>query len=186
MGGGGKAESLPWRGPAGAKRPPHGGGYSAWGNERAKPLAFPLNKETGPIRLPQPQRGIQKAPSHGATQTGGVAESEAGTRLLSQRVSAASPRESAPVARPARREARVPAGQLKNTAPSGARRVGQSATSENPAHFSALPILTGTAKTLGLVREVHRAGRRQAASNRFPETNHASISRISKTFGIYF
>lgn len=80
----------------------------------------------------------------------------------------------------------MPAGQLKNAAPSGARSAGQSATSENPAHFSALPIVTGTAKTLGLVREVHRAGRRQAASNRFPETNHASISRISKTFGIYF
>jgi hypothetical protein len=41
MGGGGKAESSPWRGPAGAQRPPHGGDYSASGNERAKPLAFP-------------------------------------------------------------------------------------------------------------------------------------------------
>jgi hypothetical protein len=42
MGGGGKAESTSWRGPAGAPRPPHGGNYSALGNERAKPLAFPL------------------------------------------------------------------------------------------------------------------------------------------------
>jgi hypothetical protein len=80
----------------------------------------------------------------------------------------------------------VLAGQFKNAAPSGARSAGQSATSENPAHFPTLLIVTRRAKITGLVREVHRAGRRQAASNRFPATNHASISRISKTFVIYF
>ena len=37
MGGGGKAESLPWRGPAGATRPPHGGGYSALGTRGQSP-----------------------------------------------------------------------------------------------------------------------------------------------------
>lgn len=37
--------------------------------------------------------------------------------------------------RPARREARVPAGQLKDAAPSGARSAGQSATLESPAHL---------------------------------------------------
>jgi hypothetical protein len=47
MGGGGKAESTPWRGPASAQRPPHGGDYSALGNERAKPLAFPHNQMNG-------------------------------------------------------------------------------------------------------------------------------------------
>ena len=183
MGGGGKAESLPWRGPAGAQRPPHGGGYSASGNERAKPLAFPLNKEMEAISLPQPQRGIQMAPSHGATPPDAL---PSGHRCCAKSAAPPCPRQREASGRPARREVRVPAGQLKNAAPSGARRAGQSATSENPAHFSALPIVTGTAKTLGLVREVHRAGRRQAASNRFPETNHASKSRISKTFGIYF
>jgi tryptophanyl-tRNA synthetase len=36
----------------------------------------------------------------------------------------------------------VPAGQFKNAAPSGARSAGQSATSENPAHYPTLPIVT--------------------------------------------
>ena len=96
MGGGGKAESTPWRGPAGAQRPPHGGGYSASGNERAKPLAFPHKQKQRRSASPLPQRGIQTAPSHGATQTGSVAASEAGARLLSQRVSAASPAKARP------------------------------------------------------------------------------------------
>lgn len=65
--------------------------------------------------------------------------------------------------RPASREARVPAGQFKNAAPLGAQSAGQSATLENPAHFSTLPIVTGTAKTTGLVCEANRAGRREAA-----------------------
>ena len=167
MGGGGKAESTPWSGPAGAQRPPHGGNYSASGNERAKPLAFPLNKETEAISLPQPQRGIQTAPSHGATQTGGVAASEAGTRLLSQKDSAASARESAPVARPARREARVPAGQPTDSAPSRSA-AGKSATLEIPAHLEALApftllIVTGTAKTTGLgsLKRIERVAVRQ-------------------------
>jgi hypothetical protein len=158
MGGGGKAESLPWRGPAGKARHT-GGNYSALGNERAKSLAFPPIKQTELVRLPQPQCGIQTAPSHGATQTGGVAASEAGTRLLSQRDSAASPRESASVVRTARREARVPAGQPKDSAPSKSA-AGKSATLENPAHFPALLIVTGTAKTIDLVRAANRAGRR--------------------------
>ncbi len=46
----------------------------------------------------------------------------------------------------------MPAGQLKSAAPSGARSAGQSAPLETPAHFFALLIVTGTAKTLGLVR----------------------------------
>ena len=58
----------------------------------------------------------------------------------------------------------MPAGQLKNAAPLGARSVGQSATSENPAHLSALLIATGTAKTTGLVRAAHRAGRPQGSA----------------------
>jgi len=41
---------MPWRGPAGAQRPPHGGVYSGFGNERAKPLVFLLNQTIAPIR----------------------------------------------------------------------------------------------------------------------------------------
>ena len=69
------------------------------------------------------------------------------------------PRQRETSGRPARREARVPAGQLKNTAPLGARSAGQSATLENPAHFLTLPIVTRRAKTTGLVRAANRAGR---------------------------
>lgn len=71
---------------------------------------------------------------HGATTTGGVAASRAMIRLSRQRRSAASRSESASVARSARREARAPAGQLKNTAPSRSA-AGKSASSENPAHL---------------------------------------------------
>jgi hypothetical protein len=52
----------------------------------------------------------------------------------------------------------VPAGQLKNAAPSGARSAGKSATLENPAHLPTLPIVTRRAKTTGLVRVANRAG----------------------------
>ncbi len=46
MGGGGKAESTPWRGPAGAQRPPHGGGYSALGTRGQSPWRSRSDKET--------------------------------------------------------------------------------------------------------------------------------------------
>lgn len=58
MGGGGKAESTPWRGPAGAQRPPHGGGYSASGTRGQSPWRSRSIKGTEAISLPQPQCGI--------------------------------------------------------------------------------------------------------------------------------
>jgi len=57
MGGGGKAESTPWRGPAGAQRPPHGGGYSALGTRGQSPWRSHNIKGTEAISLPQPHRG---------------------------------------------------------------------------------------------------------------------------------
>ena len=57
------------------------------------------------------------APLHGATPTDGVRG------------------QSSASAHPARREARVPAGQHENAAPLGARSAGQSAPVENPAHL---------------------------------------------------
>ena len=66
-GGGGKAESTPWRGPAGAQRPPLGGGYSALGTRGQSPwcshtqgngaVRLPHLQATEAISLPQPQRG---------------------------------------------------------------------------------------------------------------------------------
>jgi hypothetical protein len=116
MGGGGKAESTPWSGPAGAQRPPHGGDYSALGNERAKPLAFPPNRNGGDQAPPAATRQRQRHPCATRRQSD----------VLRPGLWASG--------RPASRGARAPAGQLKNTAPSGARSAGKSATSENPAH----------------------------------------------------
>ncbi len=59
----------------------------------------------------------------------------------------------------------MPAGQLKNAAPSGARSAGQSASLENPAHLPTLPIVTRRAKTTGLVRAANRAGRLKGSAN---------------------
>jgi hypothetical protein len=98
------------------------------------------------------------APLHGATPTGDVAASRAPTRPLRHRRSADSRSECASGARTARREARAPAGQLKDSAPSRSA-AGKSAPSENPAHQPTLPIVTQRAKTTGLVRAARRAGR---------------------------
>ena len=105
-------------------------------------MAFPPIRKRGRSGSPSRNAAQTTAPLHGATQTGGVAASEAGTRLLSRRGSAASHCERAPVARPARTEARVPAGQPKTPHPQGARSAGKSATLENPAHSPTLPIVT--------------------------------------------
>ena len=61
---------MPWRGPAGATRPPHGGVYSASGNERAKPLAFPANRKRS-CQAPISRNAAQAtAPLHDAKPAG--------------------------------------------------------------------------------------------------------------------
>jgi hypothetical protein len=68
-----------------------------FGNERAKPKVFPLNKLMEAISLPHPRSGKQRHPCNGATQTDAL---RAGLWASG---------------RPARREARVPAGQCKKS-----------------------------------------------------------------------
>ena len=52
-------------------------------------MAFPLNKETEAISLPQPQRGIQTAPSHGATPPDALLASAERTQVLREKRSSA-------------------------------------------------------------------------------------------------
>ena len=117
MGGGGKAESTPWRGPAGAQRPPHGGGYSALGTRGQSPWCSRLSNELRRSASLSRNAAQSTAPLHSATPTGDVTASRAKTRLLRHRRSAASRSERAVGARTARREARAPSGQHENAAP---------------------------------------------------------------------
>jgi|GEM_PF-5755378 hypothetical protein len=138
MGGGGKAESLPWSGPAGEAR--HTGvtillwetrGQSLWrsrlsGNGGDQP---PLGRNAAYKRHPCTARRSRipcwRTPS--------------GHRCCATSAAPPCPRQRETGGRSARREARVLAGQFKNAAPSGARSAGQSATSENPTHFRNAP-----------------------------------------------
>lgn len=134
MGGGGKAESLPLARASGRAATATRGNYSALGNERAKPLAFPLNKGNGAGQAPSAaMRHIGRHPCTVRRQPDAL---RAGLWASG---------------RPVSREARVPAGQNKKAAPSRSA-AGKSVTLENPAHLFTLLIVTGTAKTTGLVR----------------------------------
>ena len=92
----GNRKSMPWRGPAGEARHP-GESICGFGNERAKPLAFPRKD-----RVSDPKQTT--APLHGAKPPDVLRAGQWAS------------------GRPAMREARVPAGQHKNAAPSGAHR----------------------------------------------------------------
>ncbi len=137
MGGGGKAESPPLARASGRAATATRGRLFCFGNERAKPLAFPLGQRNGCVSLPQPQRGTEMAPLHGATRTGGVTASRARDKAVARQRSAASRSERASGPRPARREARAPAGQHENAAPLGARSAEQSASLNSPAQLTA-------------------------------------------------
>ncbi len=140
MGGGGKAESLPLARASGRTATATRGWLFCFGNERAKPLAFPHNQMNGGDQPPPPQRGTGngtlarcdacRTPCARACGPAGVRTVE---RQECQRVSSK--------CRTLRSEA------------------GKSATLKSPAHVLMLLIVTGTAKTSGLVRAAHRAAR---------------------------
>jgi hypothetical protein len=101
MGGGGKT-GIDALARASGHSPPHGGVYFRFREREGKALGVPAHTGTEAISRPSPQRGQQRHPRSGVTQTGGVAASEARTRLLAQRDSAASPQ---------RKRARRPTGK---------------------------------------------------------------------------
>ena len=159
MGGGGKTE-IDALARASGHRPPHGGVYFGLGNERAKPLAFLPNRNSAVRRSKRRASGSPTTvPSHGATPTGDVSASRAHDKAVAPKVQRRCRSESASGAHPARREARAPAGQLKNTAPSGARSAGQSATTDLPAHQPCSRSSPERDETSGSVRVADRAGR---------------------------
>ena len=124
---------MPWRGPAGEAR--HSGVTIQLGEREGKALGVPAQSEERRRSASLSRSAAQAtAPLHGATPTGDVAASRAKTRPLRHRRSAASRSERAAGARTARREARAPAGQPKDSAPSRSA-AGKSATSKTPAHF---------------------------------------------------
>ncbi len=121
MGGGGKT-GIDALARASGHSPPHGGVYFRFREREGKALGVPAHIETKAISRPSPQRGQQRHPRSGVTQTGGVAASATGTRLLSQRGSAASPQ---------RKRARRPTGKERSESASGSakeRRALRSAT----------------------------------------------------------
>jgi hypothetical protein len=132
MGGGGKTE-IDALARASGHRPPHGGVYFGLGNERAKPLVFPLMpKNSAGQAFKQQRSGSQKrCPRTARRRLVMWRQAECETRLL-RKAQRSRRSERASGAQPARREARAPAGQHKNAAPSGARSAGQSATSLFP------------------------------------------------------
>jgi hypothetical protein len=112
----------------------------------------PQKDSAGRRSVEQRQRITKTAPSHGATRAGEVTASQVRGKAVARKRCAAAAIARAAGARPARREAREPAGQHKDAAPSGARSAGQSASANPPAHFSAPDRHPNGAETAGSVR----------------------------------
>ena len=161
MGGGGKAESLPWSGPAGEAR--HTGATILLRETRGQsPWRSRLSNERRRSASLSRSAAQATAPLHGVTPTGDVTASRAKTRPLRHRRSAASQSECAAGARTARREAGVPAGQPKDSAPSRSV-AGKSAALEDPAHFPRSRSTPEGPRLQAWSAIADRAGRRQAA-----------------------
>jgi hypothetical protein len=135
MGGGGKAESLPLARASGRTATATRGWLFCFGNERAKPLAFPHNQMNGggqpPLAATRQNNGTlaqNDASRTSCARTCGPAGVRQGEWQERQRVSSKTPH------------------------PQGARSAGKSATLETPAHHPTLLTVTRRAKTTGLVR----------------------------------
>ena len=152
MGGGGKAESLPWRGPAGEAR--HTGVTIQLWEREGKALGVPGSPKTEPSGFPNREAEQHRHPCTSRSQPDGVR-----AQLCAS-------------AHPAMSEARVPAGQDRNADPSGARSAGQSASARTPAQPPTLLIVTrmGRDTRPGSRQRIEQVARRaaphQAASNR--------------------
>jgi hypothetical protein len=167
MGGGGKAEIDALARASGRAATATRGRLFWFGNERAKPLVFLLNQAIAPIRRSQRRAADrqQRCPRTARRRRVTCRQAERPTRLLRE-AQRRRRSERASGAHPARREARAPAGQHKDAAPSGARSVGQSASLNLPAHHAPLPIVTRMGRDYrpGPRQRIERVVRRAARS----------------------
>ena len=166
MGGGGKT-GIDALARASGHSPPHGGVYSGLGNERAKPLVFLLNQTIAPVRRSARRAADhrERCPRTARRRRVTCRQAECATRLLRE-AQRRRRSERARGAHSASREARAPAGQHQDTAPSGARSAGQSASLNLPAQSSPLPIVTRMGRDYrpGPRQRIERVARRAARS----------------------
>ena len=144
MGGGGKAESTPWRGPAGAQRPPLGGGYSALGTRGQSPWCSPPNRKTEPAgSLTHKQRNRQVPPPAARHKNGALARRDAdGRPAASSKSLTVVARSAAPAKGHSADRPRASGKERRKSASGSAQKrralrsaAGQSAFLENPAHY---------------------------------------------------
>ena len=113
MGGGGKT-GIDAQARASGHRPPHGGVYFRFREREGKALGVPAQTETEAISRPSPQRGKDRHPCGRRDADGRCGGKRSGDKAVVPKGAAPPvPRESAPVARLARIEARVPCGSAK-------------------------------------------------------------------------
>ena len=154
----GKPKSMPWRGPAGAQRPSHGGVYFGLGNERARPLVFLLKpRNSAGQALSDTRSGSSTtAPSHGATQTGDVPASRARDKAVAR--TAAPPSKRARARRSSGKERGESASgsaqrrRALRSAQRGTERVPKRSRSSSPAHHPRSRSSPEWAGTTGPVR----------------------------------
>ena len=161
----GKPKSMPWRGPAGAQATATRGRLFRFGEREGKALGVPAEPTIAPVRR-SPRRAAdhqQRRPRTARRRRVTCRRAECATRLLRE-AQRRRRSERASGAHPARREARAPAGQHQDAAPSGARSAGQSASLNLPAHSSPLPIVTRMGRDYrpGPRQRIERVARRAA------------------------
>jgi hypothetical protein len=162
MGGGGKVESLPWSGPAGKAR--HTGATILLWEREGKALGVPTNQETGPVRLPQPQRGS----SNGTLARRDADGQCGGKRSGSKAVVPKGQRRQFP-----RKCARRPSGKERSESASGSakrprtlkERSGKECDLRKSRSLSHAPDRHPKGQDYGLVRAEHRAGCPQGSAN---------------------
>lgn len=133
-----EGEGKPNRRPGAGQRatPATRGRLFCFGKREGKALGVPAKQTNGGGQPPLSRIAAQKRhPRMARRRRMPCWRTPNGHRCCAISAAPPCPRRRETGGRLARREARVPAGQNKNAAPSGARSAGESATSETPAHL---------------------------------------------------